>query len=213
MDSLAGDEGPSGPTSRRTMAAISSTVPKRLRGSGGLPPAAVPPGAARGVDGAGRERVAGDLVRRQLDGQRRAPGLRAPPSRPRRGSGWACRHAWRRRTWPRRRRRRAPPSAARSPGQAESPVERHRQDLAPFLERHVEEGRLAAKTGVAHQYVDAAEFCAASAASRGATAGSETSPIAAMALPPAASISRTTASTAALSARPLTTRPRRRPPG
>ena len=43
----------------------------------------------------------------------------------------------------------------------EGAVERHRHDLAPFLERHVEERGLAAQSGVAHQDVDAAERAAA----------------------------------------------------
>ena len=55
----------------------------------------------------------------------------------------------------------------------EGAVERHRQDLAPFVERHVEERSLPPQAGVRHGMSTPPNASAACAARRGGTAGSD----------------------------------------
>jgi len=86
-----------------------------------------------------------------------------------------------------------PPSAEYGLASKEGTIDAPK-DLAPFLEGHVEERGLAAQSGIADQDVDAAEGLGRLSARRGGTCGSETSPMAATAVPPAATISPTTAS-------------------
>src|SRR5581483_7104259 len=197
---------PSGPTSRRTMAAISSTLPRRPSGIGRPASGRGPADAARAVSMA----PGATALQVILCGASSRASARIRPSRPAlEADTW---QRFRVPTWVE-----TPDMATKAPplplaticGMKALPSRKAPSSATDMISRHSSNDM--SRNGVwrlrpallTRMSTPPNCFCACSA-SLAVALGSETSPIAAAALPPAFSISATTPSTATLSERPLT---------